>query len=338
MTAVRVTCPECDAVLKLAGSPPSGKKLKCPKCEAMFAPQAKEVTEDDPDQPVKTAARKPMAPQPKPKASVAKPAAEAKKGLDDDDDGPKTYGFGDEGPKVEVEKEEIDYGLDTSLKDLRGPAQAAVIKPSNFLMMCGAIGFISWLIVLTITIIIVFLPVRDDKEEKDGILPSGRPVGPTLEALVRNVDVSDPVLSDKEKEMLKEDERLAREAQYNLVMWAGMNVLWFIVILLFTGFGMFYAFLVMVGAVKVQNLESRGWGIASSILVMFPIHTFGLMMLTMLLMSVIFIGLLEDPGLAGMFILVLCPLEALLNVGVGAWMLTVLLSKVVITGFEYKPA
>src|SRR5207237_6709421 len=36
MTKVQVTCPECGARLALH-SPPAGKKIRCPKCELIFA-------------------------------------------------------------------------------------------------------------------------------------------------------------------------------------------------------------------------------------------------------------------------------------------------------------
>ena len=36
MPIFALTCPECDAVLKMANAMPAGKKVKCPKCEAVF--------------------------------------------------------------------------------------------------------------------------------------------------------------------------------------------------------------------------------------------------------------------------------------------------------------
>jgi hypothetical protein len=38
-----LSCPECDATLKLAAPPPEGKKVKCPKCEAVFVPETAEA-------------------------------------------------------------------------------------------------------------------------------------------------------------------------------------------------------------------------------------------------------------------------------------------------------
>jgi hypothetical protein len=40
--AITVTCPECDANLKLAAELSAGQKVKCPKCATVFAPRAAE--------------------------------------------------------------------------------------------------------------------------------------------------------------------------------------------------------------------------------------------------------------------------------------------------------
>jgi hypothetical protein len=47
-----LTCPECDATLKLAAPPPQGKKVKCPKCAAVFLPEAVEERRLSADRPV----------------------------------------------------------------------------------------------------------------------------------------------------------------------------------------------------------------------------------------------------------------------------------------------
>src|SRR5262245_10952723 len=36
MPKTRVTCPECAATLALGPSVPAGKRIKCPKCDAVF--------------------------------------------------------------------------------------------------------------------------------------------------------------------------------------------------------------------------------------------------------------------------------------------------------------
>jgi predicted Zn finger-like uncharacterized protein len=59
--ATLVTCPECDTSLKLAAKPAAGKKVKCPKCEAIFAPgegEARRVTAERPAAPARPPSRR----------------------------------------------------------------------------------------------------------------------------------------------------------------------------------------------------------------------------------------------------------------------------------------
>lgn len=337
--AVRITCPECESTLKLAKAPAPGKKIKCPKCEVLFpAPAAEpaDAPEEDPDRPVKTAARKATGPKPKPKASAVKP--------DDDDDGAATYALleplenkdKDEDDEDD-EKPEIDYSLETKVKDLRGPAQVRLNRPANLLMMCGAAGFIGWLITLVIVIIAVFLPVQNNpgKDEQGNII-QGQSIGPGVAAVARDVDTQEPKMSDKEKEYMADQKAASDAAKVNMIAWFAANVILFCIFLAIAGVGMTWAFFVMVGGVKVANMESRAWGIVSSILVMFPVHTLGPIMLLTLLIAVVFVKMLEDIELASLFCSILIPVLCLINLGIGVYMLVTLLSKEVIDGFEYK--
>jgi predicted Zn finger-like uncharacterized protein len=45
MAAMRLNCPSCTAVLRLAEEVPAGTRLKCPKCGTTFAPDAGDVPE-----------------------------------------------------------------------------------------------------------------------------------------------------------------------------------------------------------------------------------------------------------------------------------------------------
>src|SRR5262249_8536275 len=157
---------------------------------------------------------------------------------------------------------------------------------------------------------------------------------PGVGAVAKQVDASDPKLSDREKELLKDQEAASAAAKVNLLTMFAASILLFIILLCIAGLGMLWGFLVMIGGVNVQNLESRGWGIAASVLVMFPVHTFSLVILSSLVMSVVFIGLLEDPGLAGLFSMVFTAVLCLLNLAVGVYMLSTLMSEEVIAGFE----
>src|SRR5262245_5955983 len=40
MSATRLTCPACQATLRLAQAVPAGKQVKCPKCANLFLPAA----------------------------------------------------------------------------------------------------------------------------------------------------------------------------------------------------------------------------------------------------------------------------------------------------------
>jgi hypothetical protein len=57
--AAILTCPECDATLKLAAEPAPGKKVKCPKCEAIFEPEGAETRRVSAERPVAPARRRP---------------------------------------------------------------------------------------------------------------------------------------------------------------------------------------------------------------------------------------------------------------------------------------
>jgi hypothetical protein len=46
MSTITITCPECQANLKLPASLPAGKKIRCPKCRTAFAPSAEDATEE----------------------------------------------------------------------------------------------------------------------------------------------------------------------------------------------------------------------------------------------------------------------------------------------------
>src|SRR5439155_3918189 len=99
--------------------------------------------------------------KPKPEPAAAAP----KKPTDDDDDGPATYDVvhdlepeedededdeddedyddDEERPKKEKKnKADLTFALDTSIKDPRGPAQALIIRPTNWLMIFSAINIL----------------------------------------------------------------------------------------------------------------------------------------------------------------------------------------------------
>ena len=89
--------------------------------------------------------RKKEASKQKAKAAVKKassPPPAAKPSANDDEDGG-IYGYFSEEQKAEEDKPQIEYAPDMSIKDLRGPAQAAVVAPSNYLLLIGGSLFLS---------------------------------------------------------------------------------------------------------------------------------------------------------------------------------------------------
>ena len=62
---------------------------------------------------------------------------------DDDDEDGGIYGYFSEEQKAEEDKPQIEYAPDMSIKDLRGPAQAAVVPPSNYLLLIGGLCCLS---------------------------------------------------------------------------------------------------------------------------------------------------------------------------------------------------
>jgi len=144
--AVSYTCPnaDCGVTLKTANPVPAGKRVKCPKCQQMFAPvPEKDTSPSSPAGPgtfkfadsdeKKTSPKKPSAAKP--------PPAPYKKPEDDDEDAEsikKGYGVVRE-TEEELEKAEaakVKFGdkvEDKYKKSARGPAVALLVMPSNLL-------------------------------------------------------------------------------------------------------------------------------------------------------------------------------------------------------------
>ena len=119
--SISMKCEHCGANLKLPATLAPGKKIKCPKCSGVIVVQSASAA---PSKPPKDEKKVPEAP-PKKKSSA-----------DDDDDDGVLYGLRDiANPEQEAKaKPKVNYALDTSNKDLRGPAQAALLGPSNKIM------------------------------------------------------------------------------------------------------------------------------------------------------------------------------------------------------------
>jgi uncharacterized Zn finger protein (UPF0148 family) len=136
----RYQCPECDAVLKREQPIPAGKKIKCPKCEFIFAAKSLEESESE---------KKPSKPKAEKKPA---PVAAEKKSSDGDDDDDSPYVVTTDEEKDD--KPELYFGSlrDKYAKSKRGPAMAMTTTPSNVLIGEGLLTCIGGIAFLVISI------------------------------------------------------------------------------------------------------------------------------------------------------------------------------------------
>jgi hypothetical protein len=159
-------------------------------------------------------------------------------------------------------------------------------------------------------------------------------VGPAFSAVTKQEEPGASAGAAKKKE---EEEK---QIDYLKVMGVDLAVLglyaWYIFLLLLLPFifGMIYSGILTFGAVKMQNLESRVWGIVACVMSILPFNLLGFVALTWLIIQFVLLMVLDD--VTGMLIGV-ASIEALLGVGVGIWGLVVLMKPEVIEGFEYEP-
>ncbi len=362
MAVARITCPECQTTLRPAKPLPAGKKVKCPECGVTFpvlddGPGPAAVTAK-PHKPERSAPTKVSAAQvAEKKAAIPKPEPSAAP-ADGDEDGPQTYGFVEEDlPKPPVEEEEdddedeeddddddddddearnkkkkekptdINYDLDSSIKDLRGPACEALVKPMNRLIFYGVAGFLGWLLFLVVLMIPVLFPVDD---------------GDTKEKPVKGLNAGlGSATRDKLTLPKKDDKKAAEEKERPFLLMFGMNLSllglydWYIIVLLLMPsiLGMAYAGLIAYGAIKAQSLESHAWGMVSSCMALFPYNLGGLIGLFIIALSLLVSILLDEPDI---YINIGVPAALCLAQMVSGVVGLVTLQKIeVLEGFEY---
>src|SRR5438067_2274842 len=134
MALTQVACPACGAVLKPAKPIEVGKKIKCPKCAAIFEAKGDKAS------PANKAVGKGKSTGIQ-KGKSAAPAPEESTKTVVEQIGTYAFAAGEAPPVVDEEEEEededdekgpqINYAPDLSVKDPRGPAQAKLIRPSN---------------------------------------------------------------------------------------------------------------------------------------------------------------------------------------------------------------
>ncbi len=329
---MRITCPECATVLKPAKPIAVGKKVKCPKCETTFT-----VEEEERDDQPKNAKAAPAAGAVKKKPVESgkpekKPDQKPAPSTDEDDEGG-TYTLKEGHEKKDDEEEPvINYATDTSIKDLRGPAQAAVIKPTNMLIGAGVAGFLGWIAILIILCIPVLFPLDTDEGTKDYLKPVLRikkgfgyvaeEVGPQLQQ---------PVSHEKDNvsfyQFLDVDYRLL-----SLYAWYT-----FIFMMAPIGVGMCYSAIQTFGIVKAQNLESRQWGIAGCIMAFIPFNLIGLGMCVGMLAHFLLNMIFDEKETVEHVVYGIGIILSLLQIGAAVYCLMTLVRPEVIDGFEFVP-
>jgi hypothetical protein len=274
MPVRKFTCPDCEAVLRPAKPLPSGKRVTCPKCGAGFV-----VRGDDEE----------AAPEGKPTKKSSTPAATAKPDPFGDD-GPETYAVikEEEPPEEEEDEDEdedydeddddrprkkkpkkdtarmedLEFRLNTAVTDLRGPAQAALISPSNFLMLCAFItilvsvlvlAYAAWHFLFMENLGLDIGAVVNMNKKKDGEDKSGG--GGGASNVPTDVDLSKLTPEQKDRYWQVHD------------AW-----LWFLIFLIVASlFVIGYNAVIIVGGVKMQNMESYSWSMIATIMAFVPL-------------------------------------------------------------------
>jgi hypothetical protein len=288
MPSSKIVCPECKAALKPAKPVPDGKRVVCPRCKKTFVTPG--AVEDD--DVVRPAAKKQAAgKQPAAKAAAKKPAAPApppEPAAEDEDEGGGTYAFVKTNEVEEEEnKPEITYAPDMSIRDLRGPAQAAIVGPSNGLMVAGALAIV--LLIIRIAIEVWPFIFSDHVVDHEKYLYAYYASKGTKEATERA-----KALPKERKDCTAEELALLDEATELQVTFRSVGATVAFLCIIYNGF-------MIIGAVKMQNVESYGWSMTAAIMGILPFSFW------------------------------------LVSLPYGIWALIALRDEKVIAGFHYKP-
>lgn len=357
MAVSKLICPECNAVLRPTKPLPAGKPVKCPQCGHRFTAPEEEAPKAPLKKPMKAAdgseagERKPKKPadavQAAPKKKAAPPAVKkpaAKK--DDDDEEGGIYGYVKEDEAEEEDKPDIEYAPDMSTKDLRGPAVAALVQPSNALIIVGGVGFIGWLALIVLHLIPLLFPI--DVDEGDKTKPPKQVVAIEAAlapaALNLSVPATPPTTTSNGPDSLPPEPKLKAKASEPYLVYllmdpsaavrfspAGMILIYLIMIL-----GMVYSGFVAYGAVRIQNLEGYGWGVAACIMALIPFWPTWGFAACVAQWRFLFGMVLDDPFTLARAWNLAVSLPILASKGVAIWTLMTLRSEKVLKGFEYK--
>jgi DNA-directed RNA polymerase subunit M/transcription elongation factor TFIIS len=331
MSLSKLTCPECGTTMRPKVPVPPGKKVRCPKCQAVFAARAEvdeveEIDEVDEVDEVEEVRPRKKVPAKAAKAKAAPPPPPKKK----NDEEEQTYGYirdDDEEDEEVKERKKINYAPDESIRDLRGPAIVALRQPTGFLTLAGFVGAGGWILFILLMAIPFSFPIPEEEKKNDLNAPPGaqqpggaKPAGPVKSAfhIWWNLDFYNGVINN----------------------WGGGKpghpaIFWLIIL----GFGVLalYSWIIALGSIKLINLESRVFGIVSSIMAMLPINVLGL---TFALAFGIQFGLRQieiDEDSINWFTIGIGIVLWIVSAAVGVWTLIVANSEVVKEGFDYQP-
>lgn len=271
MPVRKFTCPECEAVLRPAKPLPSGKRVTCPKCGAGFAVRGEEEEE------VGAKAKKPSAPASKAKddpfgddgpemyavikeEEPAQEEDEDEEEDEDDDDEDQDRPRKKKPKKEDARMEDLEFRLNTSIADPRGPAQAALIGPSNFLMLCAfitiviailALAYGAWPFLFMEYLGLEPKEVLNQAKKKDGEEKGGG----------SNISIPD----DQDPRQLKGEQAKRYWDAYDAKM------VMLIIIIIVSVIVIIYNAFIIVGGVKMQNMESYTWAMVATIMAFIPL-------------------------------------------------------------------
>jgi hypothetical protein len=314
--------------LKPAKPVPDGKKVKCPKCGGTFtSPGLVEeavgiidiVEEADRPRKAKKPGRKEKAGIKKAREDRPAPKKKKKSPADSDEESGGIYSPITD-PNADDEKPDIEYAPDLSIKDLRGPAQEAVVKPSNYLLLLNGLGCVCNIFLICV----MFWPMVFSESSVDYYTVLEKYYkgqgGKDAENKIKGIPKERKDLKDQEKAVVEEEEEKDHVWRFEM-----MGLFLFLLI---------YNAVAIIGAVKMQNLESRGWGIASSIMNVLPFSAAGIgALIGGLFYKTLGSWLLDE--LAEPYAWGLAAIAYLVTLCVGVWALRTLMEKKVIDGFHY---
>lgn len=321
--ASRIICPDCESVLRPAKPVPDGKRVKCPRCGGVFT--APGIGNEDEERPRKSKPSNRPAKTGKKKAAVKKEEPPIKFKDDDEEGGGGVYSFANVTESENEEKPDITYAPDTSIKDLRGPAQELVVRPSNWLILLGGLSCIGSIFMVAFMLWPFGFSdhLLDHKDILYRYYSEKANTDKAAQSRLKNLPEERKDMRDKEKEVVEDEE--SAESDWRL-LWAG-------------GFfgTLIYGAVLILGAVKVQNLESRRWGIASAVMMLLPAGTGGLVgvIYTVFYYTIAAFLFEGDTENRMIYTSVVAGLAYLGGLVVAIWSLTAFMNKKVISGFEY---